>query len=174
MTIESRRAHEMRKYLTLLSTDYGSTNHGAGAVPLARSWRPAFVADFGCGRNLFIAGLRAEGIAGVGIDFAFPEADVAAPMHATGLADGVADVVTSFDAMEHLLPEDVPLALAEMRRVGTAGGRFVFSISTRDSTWRVDGETLHPTVRPMSWWVEQIEAVGRVGVVGDYVVGDWR
>jgi SAM-dependent methyltransferase len=130
--------------------------------------------DFGCGRNDFIGALRRLNIDGLGIDFAFPEADVPRPMHKTGLLDGVADVVTSFDALEHLLPEDVDAVLAEMRRVARPGGHFIFSICTRPSRVTVGGEGLHPTVQPLGWWLERIGRFGTVTAAkgeGRYIVG---
>ena len=176
-----RREHEKAKYLALAARhrSYGATNHGKAAVPLVRRIRPVprLVVDFGCGCNDFIHELRRLGIDGLGIDFAFQEADVVAPMHHTGLLDGVADVVTSFDALEHLLPEDVDRVLEETRRVGRAGANFIFSICTRPSRIKVNGEGLHPTVMPLKWWLERI---GRVGVVretraaGRYVTGRFK
>ena len=163
IALNSQREHERSKYLELASrpgSSYGSTNHGQHAVPIVQQWKPRLAVDFGCGRNDFIHHLRRLGFDGLGIDFAFPEADIAKPMHATGLVDGVADVVTSFDALEHLLIQDVIPVLSEMQRVARAGGRFCFSISTRPSRITVHGENLHPTVRPMRWWIEQISRVG--------------
>jgi SAM-dependent methyltransferase len=93
------------------------------------------------------------------------------------LAGDIADVVTSFDALEHLLPEDVEPVLAEMRRVGRACGHFVLSISTRPSRITVDGENLHPTVRPIDWWIDRIARVGAVhsvGTSGRYLTGVWH
>lgn len=163
--LEHHRAHERGKYLELAArpgSSYGSTNHGRDAAAIIQRWTPRLVVDFGCGRNDFIGHLRRLGIDGLGIDFAFEDADVLMPMHATGLVDSVADVVTSFDAMEHLLPRDVGPVLNEMHRVARAGGRFCFSICTRPSRITVHGENLHPTVRPMRWWIEQINRVGVV------------
>lgn len=179
-TLDARREHERKKYVALAArpaapgTGYGATNHGAAALPLVQRMKPRFVVDFGCGRNDFIGAVRRIGIDGLGIDFAFPEADLPRAMHKTGLLDDVADVVTSFDALEHLLPEDVDAVLAEMRRVGRRKAHFVFSICTRPSRTTVAGEGLHPTVRPLAWWLERI---GRVGTVtapqaeGRYIVG---
>ena len=179
-TLERRRAHERVKYIELAArrgSSYGSTNHGRDALAIVKRWKPRLVVDFGCGRNDFVMQLRRVGFDGLGVDFAYPEADIPKPMHATGLLDGVADVVTSFDALEHLLIEEVPSVLREMRRVARPpphGGRFCFSICTRPSRITVNGENLHPTVRPTSWWVEQI---GRVGVVdepsGRYITGSF-
>jgi SAM-dependent methyltransferase len=99
---------------------------------------------------------------------------MAAPMHRVPLAGGIADVVTSFDALEHLLPEDVDPVLGEMRRIGRPGGRFIFSICTRPSRITVDGQNLHPTPRPMEWWVERVGRVGSVESAGRYVAGVWH
>lgn len=181
--LETRREHERKKYVALATrpaapgTGYGATNHGASAIPLVQRLKPRFVVDFGCGRNDFIGALRRCGIDGLGIDFAFPEADITRAMHKTGLLDGVADVVTSFDALEHLLPDDVDAVLAEMRRIGRPRAHFVFSICTRPSRTTVAGEGLHPTVRPMAWWLDRISGVGTVmGPMSDsrYIAGRFR
>ena len=172
-TLEQRREAERRKYLNLAGTGYGG-NHGRHEYALVLSWQPRFVVDFGCGRNVFIRALRRRGVDGLGVDFASDEADIAAPMHCVPLAGGIADVVTSFDALEHLLPEDVDRALAEMRRVGRPGGRFIFSICTRPSRITVGGQNLHPTVRALEWWVERIGRVATVESVGRYVAGTWH
>ena len=165
--LDVRRGHERSKYMALASRQrsaYGATNHGRDAIAIVKRWKPRFVVDFGCGRNDFIADLRRHGIDGVGVDFAFPEADIKKPMHDTGLVEGVADVVTSFDALEHLLTEDVIPVLNEMKRLARRRAWFCFSICTRPSRITVKGENLHPTVRPLSWWVD---VIGRVGVVSD-------
>ena len=178
--LAERRAHERSKYVELAGrsgSQYGASNHGQAAMRIVERWKPWFVVDFGCGRNDFIVELRRHGIDGVGVDFAFPEADIKKPMHDTGLVEGVADVVTSFDALEHLLIEDVVPALIEMKRVARPRAWFCFSICSRPSRITVNGENLHPTVRPLSWWVD---AVGRVGVVnatrvsGRYITGRFK
>jgi len=175
--LDTRRDHERAKYLELAARSgsaYGSTNHGHHAVSIVRAWKPRFVVDFGCGRNDFIRHLRRLGFDGLGLDFAFDDADVVKPMHATGLVEGVADVVTCFDALEHLLPEDVNPVLAEMRRVARPRGWFCVSVCTRPSRITALGENLHPTVRPINWWLDRI---GRVGAVTDrraagrYIIG---
>jgi SAM-dependent methyltransferase len=162
--LEARREHERRKYLALTGSTYGSTNHGRHAYSIVQAFKPPprFVVDFGCGRNLFIQHLRRLGIDGLGVDFAFSEADIVAPMHRVPVSAGIADVVTSFDALEHLLPEEVDEVLDEMRRIAVAGGRFVFSICTNESKTKVNGEGLHPTVRPRGWWLDRIKRVGTV------------
>jgi len=179
-SLDARREHERGKYVALAArpaapgTGYGATNHGHAAIPLILKLKPRFIADFGCGRNDFIGELRRLGTDGLGIDFAFPEADVPRAMHKTGLLDRVADVVTSFDALEHLLPEDVDAVLAEMRRIARPRGHFIFSICIRPSKTTVAGEGLHPTVRTLAWWLERIGHVGKVTAPkaeGRYIVG---
>jgi SAM-dependent methyltransferase len=172
--MEQRREAERRKYLTLAPRGYGGTNHGRHAYALVLSWQPRFIVDFGCGRNDCVRELRRRGVDGLGIDWANDEADIAAPMHCVPLAGGIADVVTSFDALEHLLPEDVDPTLAEMRRIGRPGGRFIFSICTRPSRITVKSQNLHPTVRPLDWWVDRISRVGAVESAGRYIVGAWH
>lgn len=169
-----RREAERQKYLRLAPRGYGGTNHGRGAYGMVLSWRPHLVVDFGCGRNDFIRWLRRWGVDGLGIDWANDLADVVAPMHSVPLAGGIADVVTSFDALEHLLPADVDPALAEMCRVGRPGGSFAFSISTSPSQITVDGQNLHPTVRPLAWWAERISRVGRVETEAPFLTGIWH
>ena len=177
--LNRRRDRERAKYLRLARerSSYGGMNHGRHAYATVLAWQPRFVVDFGCGDNAFIRELRRRGIDGLGVDFANDGADLHAPMHCVPLAGGIADVVTSFDALEHLLPEDVDSVLSEMRRVGRPGGHFILSISTRPSRITVDGENLHPTVRPIDWWVDRIDRVGAVhaiGTSGRYVTGAWH
>ncbi|MBK9126231.1 MAG: class I SAM-dependent methyltransferase [Phycisphaerales bacterium] len=163
--LDARREQERAKYVALAAkpgSTYGSTNHGKLAVPIIQKFNPRFIVDFGCGRNGLVRDLRRLGIDGLGVDFAFPDADLVRPMHKTALHAAVAEVVTSFDALEHLLPEDVDAVLAEMRRVAKPRGHFVFSICTRPSKTTVAGEGLHPTVRPLDWWLDRI---GRVATV---------
>ena len=177
-TLDERREAERRKYLKLATNSgggYGGTNHGRHAYATVISWQSRFVVDFGCGGNDFIRELRRRGIDGLRVDFANDRADIVAPMHCVPLAGGIADAVTSFDALEHLLPEDVDPVLAEMRRVATSGGRpggrFIFSICTRPSRITVDGQNLHPTVQPIEWWLERIARVALITDVTRYVTG---
>lgn len=177
-TLQQRREAERRKYLQLQPRGYGGTNHGRRAITTVLLWQPRFAVDFGCGNNAFIGELRRRGVDGLGVDFANPEADLLVPMHAVPLASGIAEVVTSFDAMEHLLPEDVDPVLTEMKRVATpgggGGGRFVFSICTRPSRITVEGQNLHATVQPLDWWLERIYRVGHVETVTQYITGTFH
>lgn len=177
MTLDQRRSEQQAIYAALAAKGgtYGSTNHGRNAYPLVMDLlsqvEPKRVIDFGCGRNDFCRRLRAWGISACGIDFAFPEADYREPMHATSCPAKWATVIVSFDALEHCLPEEVDEVIAEMRRVGK--GPFVMSIGTRPSIARgVNGEDLHPTLKPVAWWLEKLGGGAKV-VEHGYIVGDW-
>jgi SAM-dependent methyltransferase len=185
MCLEQRRSHEREKYLSLMRKgNYGSSNHGKNAYDIVMRYTPSLIVDFGCGDNKFIKGLISKAsslstmiskdISGIGIDFAHTSADLIEPMHKTSLPDSVADVVTSFDALEHLLPEEVEDVLREMCRVGVSGGGFVFSICTRPSNILSMGENLHPTVENMDWWLDKIGNFGYPEFTGNYVTGSWR
>lgn len=168
--MEMRREEERKKYLALLKTKYGSSNHGSIALPeiLALRPKPRFLVDFGCGRNDFVRELRStHGIPAAGVDFAFPEADVHRPMHETGIQSCIADVVTAFDSLEHLLEEDVFPVLREMRRVGCPGARFWVTVCCRPSKITVAGRNLHPTVKSIDWWIARFTDIGALVHTGE-------
>lgn len=84
--------------------------------------------------------------------------------------DASYDVVTSFEVIEHLLPEDVVPALHELARV--ARERVIFSVATC-SDMR-SGIELHPSARPEpEWdslitglWGEKVRKVGNLSSCG--------
>lgn len=62
------------------------------------------------------------------------------------------------DVMEHIPTEDVPTVL---RNILSSTHHVFFGISTVDDHFGATiGETLHLTVKPMEWWIEQIKAAG--------------
>lgn len=150
---------------------YGHSNHGRAALPWLRSQGFTSLLDVGCGHNELVKAWG--GVLSVGVDFACPGADVIAPATALPFADGLFDVVTSFDMLEHLPEHEVLPALREMRRVAHC---FCFSIATAPSRILWQWQNLHPTVKPMSWWLDRISEAGGVidndGPAG-YVCGRW-
>lgn len=65
------------------------------------------------------------------------------------------DVVMCNDTMEHIPPAHVETVLASI--AGVNSELFVFNICCRDSSSRgPDGETLHPTIRPPTWWLAKL------------------
>lgn len=64
------------------------------------------------------------------------------------------------DVMEHIPPEDVKKVL---RNILASANHVFFGISTvQDQLGALIGETLHLTVRPMAWWVRQLQELGAV------------
>ena len=171
---------EIEKYKGIYSSTspvfarYGHSNHGAKALPLILQWHPRRLVDVGCGYNEFAA-LVAKQLPTcrtLGIDFACPGADVLADAAHLPVVSKAYDVVTAFDMLEHVEPGKVMTVLHEFQRVARA---FVFSISYVPSVNKWQGQTLHPTVQPESWWVERIKEAGAVRVekFGHYIVGAW-
>jgi hypothetical protein len=171
---------ELEKYQGIYSSPeaqwkpYGHENCGAGAMAFMRDWQFDSLLDVGCGHNEFVKNFRKvrPAIRAIGVDFACPGADLIATASALPFADKTFDVLTSFDALEHLEPEEVAPSLAEFARVSR---RFCFSICHRASVFLWQGENLHPTVQPEAWWIEQIEATGgrEIQKEGRYLHGRW-
>jgi SAM-dependent methyltransferase len=171
---------ELEKYQGIYSDPvrsrrYGHSNHGAKAVKPLMKWAPASVLDVGCGFNEFVKNLRTllPTVRSVGVDFACPGADIQASATQMPFDAREFDVLTAFDLLEHLPPEDVENALHEMARVSR---RFIFSISYQPSVNKWKGQTLHPTVRPEEWWLEQLARAGAMAIEkwGRYITGYWR
>ena len=118
------------------------------------------VIDFGCGTGDAAAAFQKEGYRVTGVDISskglrhdidFVEASLA------DLPDVLIPAEWGFccDVMEHLPPEWIEAALREI--AGKVQNCF-FSISGVPDSWgKKIGETLHLTVMPCSWWVEQIK-----------------
>jgi SAM-dependent methyltransferase len=172
---------ELEKYCGIYSSSeeqwklYGRENCGAGAMRFMRDWQFKSLLDVGCGHNEFVKNLRKAlpAVRAIGVDFACPGADIIAAASALPFADKSFDVLTCFDALEHLEPGEVAPSLSEVARVS---GRFCFSICHRASVFLWQGENLHPTVQPEAWWIEQIEMAGGYEIQKDgrYLHGHWR
>lgn len=120
--------------------------------------------DFGTGRGEMLAVAAERGAVAVGIEYAAAGLDrcrrtvaasdtafpVAGDVRSVPLCAGIADVVTMFDIVEHLAPDELRLALAEARRLLRPGGRLlVHTMPTRtvyDITYRVQRWS-----RPSRW-----------------------
>jgi SAM-dependent methyltransferase len=146
---------------------YGHSNHGERHLRAILMMEPESVLDVGCGHNEFAKALRAKGLNAKGMDFACPSADIIGDVIRIPVNSKQFDLVTAFDVLEHLLPEQVEPALREMRRVSI---RFAFTISHVPSHHKSDGRTLHPTVRPPEWWETTI---GRFGDLMSRSHGLW-
>jgi SAM-dependent methyltransferase len=174
--------HELAKYKGIYSGEnpryrgYGSSNHGARALPIVEKWMPESLLDVGCGHNHFVKSVLALAQpprVATGVDFACPGADILADATALPFEAKQFDTLTAFDMLEHVLPEQVDTVLSEFARVSR---RFIFSISYVPSVIKWNGENLHPTVQPESWWLRRIMKAGGAFIKkeGHYITGEWQ
>lgn len=156
---------------------YGHNNNGRYAVNLLYALKPTSLLDVGCGFNEFVHEVKSRlpHMRAVGMDFACPGADLTGDACSIPLEDKSFDLLTAFDVLEHLRPEQVDVALTEMARVSN---RFLFSICYVDSRRRWRGETLHPTVKAEQWWLDRLQHAGATAIEihaikSRYITGSW-
>ena len=161
---ESARAAEIQHYVEA----YQLPNYGMGPRrradvlrilgELATRYPETGLLDVGAGRGETLQFAQSLGFAPVLGTEVVPELlqpgrVVYAEAHALPFADGAHDHVTCFDVMEHLLPEDVEPALAELFRV--AGCTLTVSASERPSVF--GGRDLHISKRPANEWARTMQ-----------------
>jgi ubiquinone/menaquinone biosynthesis C-methylase UbiE len=180
--VDDQAIAERQKYIELYASSTAKSysklcNHGNRSLGILKDWKPKSVVDIGCGTNEFIKETLWKCFPHlhdkmVGVDFACPLADLNACATALPFTDKQYDVLTAFDMLEHLLPAQVELVLAEFARVSH---RFIFSISYVPSNTKWKGENLHPTVRVEEWWINQIMRAGGGSIQksGRYITGTW-
>lgn len=150
---------------------YGHSNHGKSYLTEANKYKS--VLDIGCGHNEFIKLLRGEFPQRklIGIDFSCPGADMNEDVLSLPFEDKEFELLTSFDMLEHVAPDDVDDAFREMCRVSK---RFSFRISYRPSCHSIDNENLHPTVRPEQWWIDKISKFSKsCNKWNGFIIGEW-
>ena len=120
------------------------------------------ILDVGCGNNYFIKYVRNHiKISAWGIDFACPNADQIADILDLPFENKQWDLVTAWDVLEHLRPEQVDVGLKELSRVSNT---FAFIISRYPARpfEPVPYHNLHPTVWSKEKWIEHIEKFGKI------------
>lgn len=157
---------EVNKYLDLFDNrpDYFNYNHGreyAERIHELLYKEGAKILDIGCGNGSFLDQMKELGWLTYGIDVVPGLLDDQKNIHLGSameipFADDEFDCVTSFDCFEHMLESSVPYAFSEVRRVLYPGAMAVLKIETAPSGSKgVNGEILHPTVKPLTWWQEK-------------------
>lgn len=141
----------------------------------ARPAPDAEAIDFGCGTGRGALMLALFGRMKVQmLDFApnclDPEVAQACETQPTRISFGLQDLTRPIaatakygyccDVMEHIPPADVHKVL---RNILASSQHVFFGISTvPDVMGELIGETLHLTVQPMTWWIQQLQAIGAV------------
>lgn len=176
VTLDEMREIEKDKYVKLYSESrkYGHGKHFRKAKGHLREMGIKSVCDVGAGKGDFCRWMVANGCEKVyGIDIA---CDIVAegvewhvaPAHQIPLSDKAVEWVTSFDMMEHLLPQEVDEVLDEFKRVATKG--MFLSIAYIESSFgKEEGLSLHMTVREKEWWLKKLRRYGAVTLVNNYI-----
>jgi SAM-dependent methyltransferase len=141
-----------------------------------------WVLDMGCSGGGFVKDCLDDGCIAVGIegsDFSkklrraewrtIPEflftADVTADFEIQGeFTAGTKrlgfDVITSWEVMEHIHENDLPMVAENVKRHLRPGGLWIMSVSPVDDI--INGVNLHQTVKPKAWWIEKFRSLGLV------------
>lgn len=117
---------------------------------------PASVLDYGCGKGRLVKTLRALGIRADGYDPAVPEWREAPK-------EPIYSLVTCLDVLEHVEEEFVPDVMAELARLGL---RVLADIHLGEAVKHLpDGRNAHITIKPATWWLVQVERLGRTPTI---------
>lgn len=166
MNLDVSRLNEQKKYewLAVNNISYGATNHGKPFLSYILEKASFPLIDIGCGRNNFISTIKQrikDPVTAIGIDFAFKEANIICPANNIPIQSNFFHTITSFDFFEHLIEEDVDYVIQEIIRIASNKALFFATISSKDSINRgPNGETLHPTIKDTSWWVNKLNSCG--------------
>lgn len=154
--------------------NYGSSMHGKKALPIVLDLAPSSLIDVGCGVNNFIPYVKNHlpKLKAIGIDPAAPQADLKGTAQKLPIGDKEFVLLTCFDVLEHIEEQDIALTLKEFKRVSHA---YLFRTATKDSRLKVLGHSLHPTVKPITWWMEQLKPFAKtIQEKNGYLFGVWN
>ena len=156
---------------------YGKTNHGSHIAEYVRGLGAESLCDVGCGRGGFCKSLLGYVKYIYGVDIASKPTGSGVwwtDSYADNLllADKSIDYITSFDMLEHLPPDNIDNVLDEFVRVARVG--LIFSICYRASSGTCDGQPLHLTVQPESWWLDKLVKYGNVRKIHTYLLVDLK
>ena len=159
-------------YLKRKRDFYGHSAEGIEYIKEVLNLKPKSIIDIGCGWNEFCQTMKDQGVSdSIGLDCSCPGADITASAHDIPIDDKSYDLLVSFDCMEHIPEEEIPLCLKEFARVSS---RIFIKISLTDTATRIDGEGLHPCVMSPRWWLDQTEIYFNTTGVLTKVGVTWR
>lgn len=150
--------HERDKYERMWArSEYHICSPGELSAPDAMKvfGQPGTLIDFGCGDGKALRLFREAGYAAIGVDHVKLLPDTIQSCLWSLPADlPVVDFGYCADVMEHIPPERVKDVLFG---ISSLVDRAYFRIATvPDGMGRLIGETLHLTVQPAEWWLEQV------------------
>lgn len=143
---------------------------------------PGGVLDLGCAGGGFVHDMVKEGRPAVGLDghdynFKFgskewgkiPDnlfmCDITKP-YTVHAGDGMPfqfEIVTAFEVLEHIEERDLPMLFENVRRHMHPEGIFLGTASLKMNPHPYHPQIyMHPTVKPMEWWLEVLEREGFV------------
>lgn len=133
-----------------------------GALSFATRMVEPTLLEFGCAKGWFLHHAVEGGFDAYGVDpsrwaLAHPAPGVEGRMelgNAQTHTDAQADVVCSWEVLEHIEETEVDEALANMWAHVKPGGLFVHRICLPGAMH--DEDHTHVTVRPRSWWADRI------------------
>ena len=150
---------------------YGHSVEGIEYIKDVLHLNPRSIIDIGCGWNEFCQIMKKNGIStATGLDCSCPGADITASAHDIPIDDKSYDLLVSFDCMEHIPKEEIPLCFQEFSRVSN---RIFIKICLVDTPTRIDGEVLHSCVMPPEWWHNQAEAYFNITGILQKIGGSW-
>ena len=134
------------------------------AAEIIGSCAPASMLDVGCGMGKLVHALLGQGIDAHGCDISDTVINHLAAEHcgrfhqgsilSLPFPDAAFSTVICTDVLEHLAPEDVPKAIAELRRVSRQHLFVVVgTLADRDGSW-------HLTIQPEEWWITTFLCAG--------------
>jgi 2-polyprenyl-3-methyl-5-hydroxy-6-metoxy-1,4-benzoquinol methylase len=154
--MSTRRAEEEKKYVNA----YAHENYRMGdarklyAKELLKgvTLESKSHLDVGCGRGEMVSYGKFLGMRSIGIETCPTLLDglhvIKGYAHDVPFGDKSFDVVTMFDVIEHLLPEDEPLVLTELKRVAR---KHIF-LTAANYPSKSLGTELHINVKPYESW----------------------
>lgn len=80
-----------------------------------------------------------------------------------GYGENAFDVVSCFDVLEHLLPEELEEGISSLWNVCAGGGRIMVSVGTDEGgPW--NGRATHLTREPIEWWKKTLQDIWQTPV----------
>ena len=141
---------------------YGRKNWGEAALDYFKTANFSSLLDVGCGYGNFCYSVSPYVEKLYGADIASVRTGnvrenekvtyIDAESHSIPMPDDSVECITSFDVLEHVLPENVDATFEEFFRIATKIWVFCIS-SVHDSH---DGVPYHMTVQPLEWWKDKI------------------